>query len=252
MIKNYLYSLKYLFKEIGLFTKYNFKKYMLTIWFLIFAQLIYGIPVLYIYKEIGFASLTIGSKIAFALALGIFLYTFFLMFKKVFEMVADGLEINRISNSKIIKAALVLTLFNLIPILVFFICYYLASLVPSLEKVLKYVVNIFAAIFYFVMSLSLASIVKWQNKNIFIAVLKSLKIFFVKIKYTLPLFLVIFLIAAFITWASCEVIYAIFMYFGLLTCSLINVIYTITNVCSLYVISGVYIGTQVLLLKDEN
>jgi hypothetical protein len=83
MIKSYLYSLNNLFKEIGLFAKNNFKKYMLTIWFLIFAQLIFGTPVLYVYKEIGFASLTIGLKIAFALMLGIFLYTFFLFCSKI-------------------------------------------------------------------------------------------------------------------------------------------------------------------------
>ena len=252
MFKNYLCSLGNLFKEIGIFTKNNFKKYMLAIWFLILAQMIFGIPVLFVHKEFGFAYLSIGLKIAFILMLGAFLYSFFLMFKKVFKMVADNLNVDRVSNLKIIKSALVLTLFNLIPLIVLFICFYISSWVPSLEKVLKYIPNIFATIFYFVMSLSIASIVKWQNKNIFCAVLKSLKVFFVKIKYTLPIFLVIFLVAGFITWASCAIIYAIFMYFSLLTYGLIDSIHTIVNVCSLYVISGLYIGAQVLLLKDEN
>lgn len=252
MFKNYLKSLGDLFKEIGIFTKNNFKKYMLPIWFLIFTQMIFGIPTLYVSKEFGFISLSIGLKIAFVLMLGAFLYSFFLMFKKVFKMAADGLETNRISNLKIIKSALALTLFNAIPILVLFICFYIASWFPSLEKILKYIPNIFATIFYFVMSLSIVGIVKWQNKNIFVAILKSLKVFFIKIKYTLPLFLIIFLIAGFITWASCAIIYAIFMYFSLLTYELIEAIHTIINVCSLYVISGIYIGTQVLLLKGEN
>lgn len=252
MFKNYLKSLGELFKEIGIFTKNNFKKYMLPIWFLILAQMIFGIPVLFIYKEFGFVSLSIGLKIAFILMFGAFLYSFFLMFKKIFKMAADNLEVNRISNLKIIQTALVLTLFNAIPILVLFICFYTSSWFPFLEKYLKYIPNIFATIFYFVMSLSIAGIVKWQNKNIFIAVLKSLKTFFVKIKYTLPIFLIIFLLAGFITWAICAIIYAIFMYFSLLTYSLIDAIHTIINVCSLYAISGIYIGAQVLLLKDEN
>ena len=252
MFKNYLCSLGGLFKEIGIFIKNNFKKYMLPIWLLILAQIIFGIPALYVLKEFGFISLSIGLKVAFVLMLGAFIYAFFLMFKKVFKMSADGLNVNRISNFKIIKTALVLTLFNAIPILVLFICFYVSSWVPSIEKVLKYIPNIFATIFYVVMSLSIVSVVKWQNKNIFVAVLKSLKVFFVKIKYTLPLFVLIFLCTGVIAWATCTLIYAILMYFGVLTYSLIDAIHIIVNACSLYVISGFYIGAQVLMLKDEN
>ena len=252
MIKSYLYSLNNLFKEIGLFAKNNFKKYMLPIWFLIFTQILFGIPVLFVYKEIGFMNLSIGLKFVFIMMLGAFVYSFFLMFKEVYKMIADGLNLNKISNMKIIKSALVLTIFNIIPLVVFYICYYIASWIPSSEKVLKYIPGIFAMIFYFVMSLSLASIVKWQNKNVFVAILKSLKTFFVKIKYTLPLFLIIFILAVLITWVICTAIYAIFMFFNLLTYSLIDATHIIVNVCSLYIISGFYIGAQVLLLKDEN
>lgn len=252
MFKNYFSSLGNLFKETALFAKDNFVKYMLIIWLLILAQMIFGIPVFYISKEFGFINLSLALKISYLLMFGAFFYVFFLMFKKVFELAALGLKKDEISNLKIIKSAIVLTLFNLIPIAVLFICFYLSSWIPSLEKFIKYIPNIFAAIFYFVMSLSVASIVKWQNKNVFLAVLKSLKVFFKKIIYSLPLFLVIFICAGIITWLFCTILFAIFMYFNVLTYSLIDAIHTIINTCSLYIISGFYIGAQVKLLEGEN
>ena len=70
------------------------------------------------------------------------------MFKKAFEMASKNLEVDEISNFKIIKSALVLTLFNAIPVLVLFICFYTSSWFPSAEKILKYIPNIFASIFF--------------------------------------------------------------------------------------------------------
>ena len=68
----------------------------------------------------------------------------------------------------------------------------------------------------------------------------------------LPLFLLIFGIGALLSWIFCVIAYTILIYIQLLNDDIINTIHAVSNVYSLYVICGIYIGFQISILKDIN
>ena len=252
MFKNYLLELKEIFSSAFQFTKENFKNYMVPIWFLLIGQMIFAIPSLYLIKQYGFINLSLGLKITSIVLFVLYLIFLFIMFKKVFKMVSIGLNKDEISNFKLINGLIALGLFNCTPIIVLCILYYLALVFPQFEQIFKIILNFFTFVFYFAMSLSISSIVKWQEKNVFIAILKSLKVFFKKFKYVVIVFFIIFSLATIISYVICTLIYAFGLYFNLLNMAMVNAIHAIVNICSLYVISTFYIGSQTAILKDEN
>ena len=252
MFKNYFIDFGNILKNAFIFAKNTFKNHYLSILLLILLQVILIIPLLYFNQQIGFVNFNMTFKILAIVGFIGFLSLFFIMFKKVFNLASFGLEKENISNFRILKALLLLGLLNCIPFLMLLILYSIAQIIPDYGIYLKIFLNIFTFFYYFAMSLSIASIVLYRNKNVFISILKGLKIFFKKILLTLPIFALIFLLAAIISYLSSTLLYAIFIYFNYLNENLVNSIHAIMNVYSLYVICGLYIGSQVAFLKGEN
>lgn len=252
MFKNYLLTLGGMFKESAIFAKESFKKQGLVMWSLVLLQIILGIPLLYLLKEYGFLALSNLQKTGYIFGFAIYLTIFFIMFKKVFKLISSNLNKSEITYPKAIRAMLALGIFNCTPLLALVICYSLAQIFPALTIFLKIGLNIFTALFYFAMSLSLASIVLWQDKNVFLAILKSIKTFFKKFAYTIILFAVVFFLATLVSYVFCTILYAFGLYFNFLDDNLVTSIHAIINVYSLYVIFGLYIGAQSSILKGEN
>jgi len=208
------------------------------------------IPLLYFSKTIGFIDFTIWQKIASISGLVVYFGLFFILFKKVFNLASFGLQKENLKNSKIVKSLLTLGFLNCIPFFMLIFCYCLGQYIPTLGMFLKIFLAVFTFVFYISMSLSLTSIVKWQDKNIFCALFKGLKTFFKKIHFSLPLFLLIFGIGALLSWIFCVIAYTILIYAQLLNDDIINTIHAVSNIYSLYVICGLYISFQIAILKD--
>ena len=250
MLKQYFIELGEIFKFSGLFFVKNFKKENLIIWLLILFQMVLAIPLLYFQKALGFGNYTLLWKILSILGLGAFAILFFFMFKKVFKLATKGLNKEKLSTSKIIKSLLILGAFNCIPFLIFLLFYYLAQAIPGSGYFFRICLNLFTYIFYFAMSLSIAAIAKWQDKNIVAAILKSVKLFFKKIGIVIPVFFLFFVIASAVVFLICAGLYTIAIYFNYISENLVNSIHAIVNVYSLYVIAGLYIGAQIKLLES--
>ncbi|MBR3604466.1 MAG: hypothetical protein IKL52_00380 [Candidatus Gastranaerophilales bacterium] len=252
MLKNYFIELGNILKFSALFFAKNFKKENLIIWLLILFQLILAIPLLYFQKALGFGNYTLLWKILSVIGMGAFAVLFFFMFKKVFKLASLSVQKEKLSNTKIIKSLVILGILNCIPFLAFLLFYSLAQFVPTLGYFFKISLNIFTYLFYFAMSLSIAAIAKWQDKNIFVAILKSVKLFFKKIGVVIPIFFLFFLIASLIVFLICALLYTIAIYFNYISENLVNAIHAVVNVYSLYIIAGLYIGAQAKILESCN
>ena len=252
MVKNYFRDIFKIFSKSFTFSKENFTPSMLKIWGLIFLQTLSSIIMLTLSKEAGFIHLSTPLKVLYSACAVIFIPSFFFMFKEVFNLASKGLLENKPSGFKIIKSLLVLALFNCIPFIVFLICIKIASIVPGSAPVLKPLLSIFTYLFYISMSLSVCGIVFYQKDNIFMAVIKSVKLFFKKISRSFPVFLVIFLAGILLVYIICTIIYSILIYFHFLNENLANSIYATINLYSLYLIAGLYIGAQINIIKEEN
>lgn len=252
MLKKYFNSFGEIFKNAFLFSKETFKKHGLLIWLLIISQMFLIIPVLYFSKEFGFLNFAFGYKILASLALIAYFILFFVMFKKVFNLASLALKKENINNSRIIKSLLTLGIFNCIPFFMLLIFYNLALAFPNTGIALKIILSIFTFIFYLSMSLSIVSISKWQNKNIFVAIFRGIKTFFKKIHLTLPIFLIVFAFGTIISYLICTLIYAILIYSNFINENIVNTIHAIVNVYSLYIICNFYIGLQANVLEGEN
>lgn len=252
MFKNYFISLGEIFKNTFVFAKNTFKNAMPLIWGLIILQMIIIIPILYFIKEIGFYELKNIYKIITIVGLGLYLFIFFQMFKKVFNLASLGLGKEIIKNNRIIKSLLILGILNCTPFLALIVFYSLSQFIPNLDTFLKTFLNVFTYFFYFAMSFSIASIVLWQDESIFFAIFKGLKIFFKKIIFAIPIIALMYLFAAIMSYLGSTILYAILIYFNYLNENLVNSIHAIMNVYSLYVICGLYIGYQVAILRGEN
>lgn len=252
MFKNYFISLGEIFKNTFVFAKNTFKNAMPLIWGLIVLQMIIIIPILYFIKEIGFYELKNIYKIITIVGLGLYLFIFFQMFKKVFNFSSFSLGKENISNCRIIKSLLILGLLNCTPFLTLIILYFLSQFIPNSDVFLKIFLNVFTYFFYFMMSFSIVSIVLWQDESIFFAIFKGLKIFFKKIIFAIPIIALMYLFAALISYLGSTLLYSIFIYSNYLNENLVNSIHAIMNVYSLYIICNLYIGFQVAFLKGEN
>lgn len=250
MLKKYFIELGEIFRFSGLFFVKNFKKENLIIWLLILFQMALAIPLLYFQKALGFGNYDLLWKILSVLGMGGFAILFFFMFKKVFKLATKGLNKEKLPASRIIKALLILGIFNCVPFLAFLFFYSLAQFVPNLGYISKVCLNLFTYMFYFAMSLSIAAIAKWQDKNVVIAILKSIKLFFKKLGVVVPVFFIFFVIASAIVFLICALLYTIAIYFNYISEILVNSIHAVVNVYSLYIIAGLYIGAQVKILES--
>lgn len=252
MLKNYFTELGNVFKFSALFFAKNFVKQNLIIWLLILLQIVLAIPLLYFSKEMGFSNFSLLWKIFSVAGLALFIVLFFFMFKKVFDLASLGVEKDKLSNFKIVKALLILGVVNCIPFLAFLLFYLLAQVVPVLGQTLVVALKIFTYFFYFATSLSLVAIVKWQDKNVIVAVLKSVKFFFKKLGTVIPVMFFFFVIASLLVFLICTSIYAVAIYFKFINESFIDATQAIVNVYSLYIVAGMYIGAQIKLLEGSD
>lgn len=250
MFKNYLMELGHIFKNSGVIFVKNFRKNTLYIWFLAFLQIILAIPILYFNNIIGFSNLIPLHKAIWLLGISIYYILFFLMYKKIFKIATNEFQKTKLKHSRIIKALILLGIFNSIPFLVFLLCLYIAQFLPQSAVYLKIASNFFTYIFYFAMCLSVGTIAYFQEKNEFFALLETFKIFFKKLKYIIPVFFVVFFIAFILMILICALLYAVALYYGFLSNNLINTIQVVVSIYSLHFIVGLSIGAQVSIIKN--
>ena len=249
MFKNYLIELGNIFKNSGVIFVKNFRKNTLYIWFLAFLQIILAIPILYFNNTIGFSDLLPLHKAFWIFGVLLYYILFFLMYKKIFKIATNEFQKPKLKYPRIIKALILLGIFNSIPFLVFLLFLYITQFMPQSAIFLKIASNFFTYIFYFAMCLSVGTIAYFQEKNEFFALLETFKIFFKKLKYIVPVFFVVFLIAFILMILICATLYAIAIYFGFLTNALISTIQVVVNIYSLHLIVGLSIGAQVSIIK---
>jgi len=252
MVKNFFIELIDIFKYAGRLFVETFKKQGLIIWGLVALQTILAIPLSYFYETKGFINLSIGFKILFVVALIICLSAFFFMFKNVFNIASVGFKKENITHKKALFALLIIGVLNCFPLLFFWIMFSLAKAFPAYTVAFKALLNIFSYLFYFALSLSLASIVKWSEDIPFVSIFKSLKVFLNKVGLVILVFAFYFITAKFLTFIACTIIYAFCLYYRILDGTLMDVIHRVVNLYSLYVIAGLYIGSQVKILGIEN
>lgn len=248
--KKYFLELGFIFKSaICEFCK-NFTKNTLYIWLLAIAQVILAIPLLFLHKAFSFINLTTPFKIAWCITFIIYLFLFFVMYKKIFKITTNALQKPKLSHSKIIKSLILLGIFNSIPLLAFICCFYIVQFIPQSAQYIKICLNFFTYMFYFGMSLSIAAIANYQDKNAFFAILNSFKIFFKKLKYVIPVFSIFFLLSAIITFFFCTVLYAIAISYNFYFGDLASTIQVVMSAYSLHLIAGLSIGAQIAIIKD--
>lgn len=252
MVKNFFIDFFEIFKFSGGLFKETFKKQGLIIWALIVLQIMLAIPLSYFYKTQGFMSLAVAHKVYFVIGAIVCLCAFFFMFKKVFDVASVGFKNEKISYLRTLYALLVTGVLNCLPLLVFILMFELAKLAPSATIVFKSLLNIFSYLFYFALSLSLASISKWNKDNVFVAIWKSIKVFFQKIGLVILTFAIYFILGKILTFIICTIFYAFTLYYNILDTVLVNTIQLVVNLYSLYLITGLYIGSQVKILGIEN
>lgn len=252
MIKNYFIKLWEIIKNAFIFSNKTFKEYTLKIWGTILIQIGTLTPVLSIINQNDITSLSLVEKTILILGFIVFIFSFFFMYRLVFDLASFAFDKEKLSNKKIIFSLLTLGLLNLIPFIVFQILIAIALNVPNSAQILSIVSSVFSIIFYFLLCLSIASIVFWQDKKNIIAILKSIKVVFKKTHYALPLFSIIFIIASLILFLIMTAVTLINFYTNIFTNSTMNTIQTVANVYTLYLISGFYIGIQSEILKSSN
>lgn len=250
MFKNYLLELGGIFKNAGVIFIKNFRKNTLYIWFLAFLQIILAIPILYFNNTVGFSFLTNNHKIIWIIALIAYYILFFLMYKKIFKIATNEFQKPKLKYLRIIKGLILLGIFNSVPFLVFLLCLNIAQLAPWSAVYLKIFSNFFTYIFYFAMCLSVGAIAYYQEKNEFLAIVESFKIFFKKLKYIIPVFFVVFLLAFVLMFLICAILYGIAIYNGFLFKDLVSTIQVVVSIYSLHLIVGLSIGAQVSIIKN--
>lgn len=252
MLKNFLIELGNIFKCAGVLYKETFKKQGLIIWLLILVQVLLFVPLSYFYRTIGFGEFSILQKTSFVLGIIAYLTAFFFMFKEVFNIASVGFKKEKITYKRTLLGLLIIGILNCLPVLLFAIMFALAKMFLNLAIVFKIILNIFSYLFYFALSMSLASIIKWDKDNVIVAIFKSIKVFFQKSGLTILTFGFYFVFAKILTFILCTIVYAIALYFNVLDEVLANVIQMAINLYSLYLVAGLYIGSQVKILGNED
>ena len=252
MIKNYFIELWTIIKNAFKFSNTTFKSHLLKIWGLILIQILALVPVLCICHNGSFMDLSIISKILFILGIIISIPAFFFMFKLVFNLASLACEKENLSNKKIIFSLLSLGFFNLLPFIVFSILFSIYEIFPQYINLLKNTFIIFTVTYYFLMSLSIASVALWQENKNFLAILKSIKHSFKQILFVVPIFSLIFIIASAILFLILWCVSFVNIYTDFLTQTAVDSIHLVANIYTPYIISGFYIALQSNILKRSN
>ena len=237
MIKNYLSNV------LG-YIKQTFVKNLLYLWILIILQIVTIIPAIILFNMYNIQTAPWYLFIAFILVVSVFLTSFFFMFKKIYNCASYFLKKDNLSNFKIIKSILTLGVFNITPFLLFSI---IAKNIPY-NPALNLVLFILTVIFYISMSLSLAGIVFWQEKNSTFAVLNSLKLFFKKFLIAFPVFLLFYITGYLITFVLFVILNTALLLSGYFTNFLGEILYNILIIYPLYFIAPFYIGAQAAII----
>lgn len=250
MLKTFFVELLNIFKYSGTFLKEVIKKQGI-IWLLIFLQMVIVMPLAYFYGKLEFAALSNLNKFLICLGGVVLAVLFFFMFKIVYDMASIGFKKEKISYLRIFLSLLLLGIINCSPWLFLNIMYKLSTIFPAYAVVFKMLLNVLSCIFYFAFSLSLASIVKWSEKNIFVALLNGIKTFLSKIGLVILVVSACYLLAKIIAFLLCTIIYAIAIYFNFIDEAFAFVVQTAVNFYSLYIIAALYIGAQIKVLGIE-
>ena len=249
MFVNYFQDLFKLFCDSFKFSFKNFKKIMPYTWAMIILQIVgyMGILFSFLSFESGLYDVLNILKLIFSSIL--YLCGLFFMFKKIFSFLSDEFDCNNFSFLKTFKALLVLALFNLIPLLVFALGILTSKFFPDLTIVLQRIVNIFSIVFYFSLSFSIAEIAR-QKRNLFLSVFNSIKIFFKSFPYSLPLMIMVYIIAFALKFLILTI--CIYLFLVLKLTSLIQVVSffdSILSVLSIYFFATLYLGVQVGIIR---
>ena len=250
-IKNYFITLWSILFEAGKFGFKNFPS-MLLIWFLIIIQLALGIPIMNYVFSTEFSAMKPLEITLLVCGLVVYFLFLFLMFKKVFDLASKALEKEKISNTRVAISLVLLGIVNCVPAIFVGLCLLIANFFEQLIMPLQIVAIFFTYVFYLSTSLSLASIVNWQENIVVCAILKAIKSFFSTIKYSMIVFIFMFGLAFLVSYILNTIIYAIALYYNLLDAALLNSIQTTVNVYCLYIFASFYIGAQAEILKHLN
>ena len=247
-VKNYF---KYLADTIlkGLIFFKNNLKTQAIIWLLIIAQVISYLMIVIPMKLYGAIN---TLTIALIVALGVIIYVpcLFFMFKKVFNLISNYLEKDKLSNKSILIGLLVLGLFNIVPVIFFLFIISLAKFNNSTIFYMQIIANIFTVLYYLSLFLSLASLVYFQKENPFYSVFQSMKYTFKNILTTAPLYLFIYAIGQIAVILICTFCFYIIAKFIPLTQYLLESFHAIVNNLALYLTAPLYIAVQSILIKD--
>ena len=250
MFVNYFQDLFKILAESFLFSFKKFKTLMPYMWIMIIIQVISYMSILWSVSLFEQNLINIKNILVFIFALILYFVAMFFMYKKVLSFLALEQNEEEFSCLKTLKALLTLTIFNLIPVLVFILGIFASSFFFNLSKVFMRCVNIFSIVFYISMSLALVEIAR-QKANNFVAVLKSIKFFFKNIFYTLPLFFIVYVLAFVLKFIVLALVIYVFWHLKVLfVINNLNFLDSILSVLSIYFYAVLYLGVQLNLVKN--
>ena len=245
MLANYFQGLFNLIADSFKFSFKNFKELMPYTWLMVIFQVVGYIELLFALFSFEQGAFGLNIVLKFVVALILYFGGMFFMFKKFFSFLSKELETDEFTYFKTIKALLVFAVFNLIPVLVFIIGILLSKFYPDYTRVLQIIVNIFSIVFYISLSFALVEIAK-QKKNMFLAILNSIKIFFKNFLYTFPVLLIVYFIAFVIKFLIIAILaYVFFSLKAFLLIKSLNFFDSILSVLSIYFFATLYLGVQV-------
>ena len=137
-------------------------------------------------------------------------------------------------------------------ILFFIICYALASFFPNYTVIFQILMKVLTYLYYISLSLSIAGIAYWNDKNVFVAIFKSIKLFYKKFLLVLPVFMIFYAVFLLLSFLLCVIFYAIGLYFNFLTEQLKNAFDAVINIYALFIIINLYLGIQIGTIEETN
>ncbi len=249
MVINYFQDLFNIVVNSFKFSFRNFKNIMPHILTMIAIQVIGYIELMFALFSFEQGIYSFGSILRFIVALCLYFFGLFFMFKKILSFLSNEFGSEDFSNIKTIKALLVFAFFNLVPFFVFILGYVISKLLPDLTVFLQKTVSIFSIVFYLSLSYSLAMLVK-QKKNMFFAVIDSIKFFFKRFFYAFPLILIVYIVAFILKVILLAILIYLFSHFkNLFLIQTLDFFDAIFSLYSVYFFATLYFGVQVNLIK---
>ena len=249
MVINYFQGLFNIIVDSFKFAFGKLRNLMPHVWTMIVIQIISYIELMFALFAFGQGMYSFGSIFRFTVAIVLYFVGLFFMFKKIFSFLSNEFSGADFSNLKTIKALLVLAFFNLIPFLVFILGYFASKFFPQYTLILQRVVSIFSIIFYVSLSFSMVKISQ-QNKNMFVAVMDSIKLFFKKFLYTFPLILIVYLVAFIFKFIILVLLVYLFSFFkNLFLVQTVEFLDSVLSLYSIYFFATLYLGAQIIVAK---